>query len=115
MAGYLIDANLPRWFKPWTRPEYKFADDFGPGWTDTEIWSYADANDLTIVTKDTDFLHRAMATPNGPHVIHLRTGNLTMREFHRIIAPTWGEACHLSRKSRIVQIYRDRIEAVDLG
>jgi len=114
MPGYLIDANLPRWFKPWSGPEYQFVDDLGPNWSDTQIWQFAQTHDLTIVSKDADFSHRAMASRTGTPVIHIRTGNLTMREFHQIVAPIWGAACRLSRSSRLVQIYRDGIETVDL-
>lgn len=113
MPGYLIDANLPRWFKPWSTPGYTFADDFGPAWTDTDIWRHASENALTIVTKDADFIHRAMAAPAGPRIIHFRTGNLTMRQFHAIVAPIWDHVCGLSAVSRIVQIYRDRVETID--
>ncbi len=55
-----------------------------------------------------------MASRTGTPVIHIRTGNLTMREFHQIVAPIWDAACRLSRSSRLVQIYRDGIETVDL-
>ena len=113
MSGYLIDANLPRWFEPWSGPSYQFADDFGPHWSDTEVWNFAQDNDLTIVSKDSDFLHRAVATSNGPRLIHFRTGNLTMREFHQIVAPIWQGVCELSYECRIVLIFRDRIEAID--
>ena len=114
MPGYLIDANLPRWFKPWSTAEFQFVDDFGPSWSDTQIWQFASVQGLTIVSKDADFSHRAMASRTGVHVIHIRTGNLAIREFHKIITPIWDEACRLSLTSRLVQIYRDGIETVDL-
>ena len=115
MPGYLIDANLPRWFEPWSGPNYQFADDFAPSWSDTEVWSFAKQNDLTLVSKDTDFLLRAVAALVGPRLIHFRTGNLTMRSFHQIVTPIWDEVCQLSERARIVLIFRDRIETIEPG
>ena len=112
MPVYLIDANLPRWFKPWSGSEYVFADDFGPSWQDSEVWRYASLHKLTIVTKDADFLHRSIAAASPPRVIHFRTGNLTMRRFHEIVAPIWNEVCLLSAANPIVQVFPDRIEVV---
>ena len=83
MARYLIDANLPRWFSLWAGPDYEFVHDIGPTWSDTKIWQYAASEALTIVTKDADFSHRVLLTANGPSVIHIKVGNLTMAELHR--------------------------------
>ena len=86
MARYLIDANLPRYFAPWSGPDCQFAHDMGDGWSDTEAWMYAKSHGLTIVSKDADFTNRALAEPGGPKVIHMRVGNIGMKDFHRIVA-----------------------------
>ena len=86
----------------------------GPSWSDTQIWEFAGARGLTIVSKDADFSHRVMADRSGIHVIHIRTGNLSMRGYHAIIAPIWDEVCRLSGSCRLVQICKDGIETVDL-
>ena len=112
-AGYVIDANLPRWFEPWSGPGYVFAHDMGPSWSDTQLWDYATSGGFTIVSKDSDFAFRALATASGPRVIHFRTGNLTMRDFHQIVTPIWTEACRLSAACRLVYVYRDGLETVD--
>lgn len=112
MTGYLIDANLPRWFKPWSGPEHRFADDVGPSWSDTKLWDYAEQHGLTIVTKDADYAERALRTPSGPRIIHIRTGNMTMAGYHQIIAPAWQTICDASQRSRIVEVYRDRLELI---
>jgi len=113
MARYLIDANLPRWFSLWAGADYEFVHDFGATWSDSRIWQYASANTLTIVTKDADFSHRVLLTPSGPNVIHIRLGNLTIEELHRILSTTWAVVCAASARCRLVQVYCDRIESVE--
>ena len=43
--------------------------------TETEIWNYAKANSLTIVSKDTDFQQRSLLLGHPPKVVWLRVGN----------------------------------------
>ena len=43
--------------------------------SDTEVWKYAAANSLTLITKDEDFLQRA-SQPGAPvQVVWVRLGN----------------------------------------
>ncbi len=113
MARYLIDVNLPRWFSLWSGSDYEFMHDIGPAWTDSKIWEYAGANALTIVTKDADFSDRVLVNVNGPRVIHVRVGNLTIGDLHRYLASIWPDICRASESCRLVQVYRDRIEAIE--
>ncbi|MBM3528759.1 MAG: hypothetical protein FJX62_11760 [Alphaproteobacteria bacterium] len=113
MARYLIDANLPRWFSPWSGSDYEFIHDIGQAWTDSRIWQYAAANALTIVTKDADFSDRVLTSSSGPHVIHIRVGNLTIGDLHRYLSNVWTDVCLASENCRLVQVYRDRIEAIE--
>lgn len=112
MHGYLIDANLPRWFKPWSGVGFHFANDFGKDWSDSGLWDYAVAHGLTIVTRDADYAERALGTRSGPRIIHLRTGNLTMADYHIVLAPIWRPICQESAGHRIVEVYRDRLECI---
>jgi predicted nuclease of predicted toxin-antitoxin system len=43
--------------------------------TDQGVWEYAARNNLIIVSKDTDFQHRALLYGPPPKVIWLRIGN----------------------------------------
>ena len=113
MARYLIDANLPRWFSLWLGSDYEFVHDLGPAWSDTEIWNRAAANALTIVTKDADFSDRVLLSADGPRVIHIRVGNLTISDFHRYLSGIWSDVCPASEECRLVQVYRDRIESIE--
>jgi len=113
VARYLIDANLPRWFALWAGGDCEFVHDLGADWSDTQIWAYAAANGLTIVSKDADFSDRALLSAAGPRVIHIRVGNLTMGDFHTYLSGIWAEVCRASDACRLVQVYRDRIESID--
>jgi predicted nuclease of predicted toxin-antitoxin system len=113
MAGYLIDANLPRRLSLWSGSDYQFVHDIDPNWTDSRIWEYAAANALTIVTKDADFSDRALLSADGPRVIHIRVGNVTIGELHGYLSSIWTDVCQASDGCRLVQVYRDRIESID--
>lgn len=80
MAGFLIDVNLPYYFSAWRGPDYVHVRDLNNEWTDTQVWNHAQQEGLTIVTKDTDFSDRILLTAPPPRVIHIRCGNLRMRE-----------------------------------
>lgn len=113
MARYLIDVNLPRYFSIWSGEEFAFVADLDAKWTDTQIWQYASASLSTIVTKDADFSDRVLLSDGGPHVIHLRVGNMRMRDFHVLLSSVWKQVCSLSEKNRLVQVYPDRIECIE--
>jgi predicted nuclease of predicted toxin-antitoxin system len=112
MAKYLVDANLPRYFSAWASAEFVFVQDIDAAWTDTQIWQHAITETLTIITKDSDFSDRVMLSDSGPRVIHLRLGNMRMREFYIVVSGLWGEICRLSDQHRLVQVYLDRIECI---
>ena len=46
-------------------------------------------------------------------MIHIRLGNLKMREFHERISGIWDSVCELSARYRLVNVFRDRIEGID--
>ena len=48
-----------------------------------------------------------------PKVIHIRTGNLKMQEFFVFINGIWLEVCSLSERHKLVNVFRDRIEAIE--
>lgn len=43
--------------------------------SDSDIWAFAQAEDLLIVTKDSDFQQRALISGPPPKVIWIRLGN----------------------------------------
>lgn len=112
MVGYLIDANLPRWLDVWPENECIFVVDLDAAMSDDAIWSYAEQNTLTIVTKDADFADRVFILQGGPSVIHVRVGNMKLRQLDDFMSSAWADVCALSKQHRIVQVFADRIEAV---
>ena len=112
MARYLIDANLPRWFSLWSGGDCEFVHDLGASWSDSQIWAYADQHALTIVSKDADFSDRVLLREDGPKVIHVRVGNLTIGELRQHLSAVWPAVCHASDACRLVQVYNDRIESI---
>ena len=108
MGRYLIDVNLPYFFSLWHGPDYTHVKDLDDEWTDDQIWRYAKTGNLTIVSKDADFSPRALLE-SPPRVIHIRLGNLKMRDFHQRISAV----CELSARCRIVHVFVDRIEGIE--
>ncbi len=49
----------------------------------------------------------------GPHVIHLRIGNMKMRSLHGLLNRIWNEVSELSERHRLVQVYPGRIECIE--
>jgi predicted nuclease of predicted toxin-antitoxin system len=113
MARYVIDVNLPYYFGLWRGPDYIHLRDINDEWPDSQVWIYARQRDLTIVSKDADFSARALVEPPPPRVIHIRLGNLKMREFHERISAVWPAVCELSASYRLVNVFEDRIEGID--
>jgi predicted nuclease of predicted toxin-antitoxin system len=110
---FLIDANLPYRFTLWSGEDFQHMRDVGETWTDSQIWQYARSHQLIIVTKDTDFSDRIMVSNPPPRVVHIRLGNMRMRDFHGLISDLWPQIVALSAGNRLVRVYRDRIEAIE--
>lgn len=51
----------------------------------------------------------------GPSVIHFRFGNIRMRELHGLVSGQWPDICRLSDQHRLVKVYHDRMECIELG
>jgi len=60
MPQFLIDVILPYYFNLWNNDNYIHQKDIDDEAKDTEIWNYAKAQSLTIITKDSDFSNRIL-------------------------------------------------------
>lgn len=112
MAGFLIDANLPYRFSLWRGSEYRHVFDLDDAWSDVDIWEYAKREELTIVTKDTDFSALAMLSEPPPRVIQLRIGNMRIRDLHALLHRIWPEVSARSVSHRLLLVFPERIEGV---
>ncbi len=113
MPKYLIDVNLPYHFSLWKRDDYIHQKDINDEWTDAQIWDYAKENNLTIITKDSDFSNRIIFHQPPPKVIHIRFGNMRMNDFFLTISAMWKDVIALSEHHKLVNVFRDRIEAIE--
>ena len=113
MPRFLIDVNLPYYFGLWNTEDYIHQIDLGPAAKDQDIWMYAKANGLTIITKDSDFSAKVLLYGPPPKVIHIRIGNVTMSQFFEIMHAAWPDVLTLSASHRLVNVYADQIEAID--
>ncbi|MEM8967399.1 MAG: DUF5615 family PIN-like protein [Bacteroidota bacterium] len=113
MPKYLIDVNLPYYFSLWNHEKYVHQIDIDPRAKDKDIWQYAIDNHLIIITKDSDFSSRVLLTNPPPKVIHIRTGNINMKEFHELISRFWGEVEEMILSHRLVIVHKEYLEGVD--
>ena len=113
MKKYLIDANLPYYFSLWRDDIYEHVIDLDPHMKDSEIWTYAQKNRLTIITKDADFSDRILLHKPPPRVIHIRLGNMKMKTFYKIMCEIWDDVLTMSSTHKLVNVYVDRIEGID--
>ena len=112
MARFIVDVNLPRRFHVWAAGDFVFAHDFNPSWPDAAIWDYALANDLIIVTVDTDFHDRALIAAQCPKIVHFKLYNMRLKDWHPLVTRIWPQVVSLIGTHRMVIVYRDRIDAL---
>lgn len=112
MKGFLFDENLPINIQFSPLLPVAHVTDIGASLSDTEIWEYAKANDLAIVTKDADFSDRIIISEPPPRVVHLRFGNMRKREFHAFLNRVWPRIEMLIQTHKLVNVYHDTIESI---
>jgi len=112
MAKYLIDANLPYYFKLWNNPDFIHVKDLNDSWSDEIIWKYAMDKGLIILTKDADFSLKVLYKGAPPKVVHFKFGNMRMQEFHELIFRIWTDIETLLIENSLINIYIDRIESI---
>lgn len=112
MVRYLIDENLPYFFKLWDNDQFEHVFDIKNIKTDNEIWEYAKKNQLIIVTKDSDFSNRIMYSLPPPKVIHIRSGNLKIKQLHSLLMNIWKDIEIEVENHKLVNVFIDRIESI---
>lgn len=112
MPRYLVDVNLPLYFSLWNSPDFIHQRSINDEWTDEQIWDYAAKNGLTIISKDADFSHRVLLQNTPVHVIHIRIGNVQLRELFSLLSKNWDQILSLSEDHKLVTVFNDRIEAI---
>lgn len=111
MPKFIVDANLPYYFSLWKSEEFVHVKDLNDTLTDTQIWDYAKTNNLTIISKDSDFSNRILIK-EPPRVIHIKIGNLKIKELFQVLEKLWDEVLEFNSKYKLVNVFRDHIEGI---
>lgn len=112
MVKYIIDVNLPYYFSLWNSDEYIHQIDIDAQSEDATIWEYAKQHNLTIITKDSDFSNRILINEPPPKVIHIKFGNMKMKDFYQKINTIWVEVIAMSENHKLTNVYNDEIEGI---
>lgn len=112
MAKYLVDVNLPYYFSYWNSDEFIHLRDINDEMKDEEVWEFAKNNNLTIISKDSDFSNRIIVSNPPPKVIHIKIGNVGIKELYSICAFLWQDIMKMSQDCKLVNVFRDRIEGI---
>ena len=113
MPSYLIDINLPYYISLWNTDEYIHQRDLDPQASDATIWQYAKLRKLKIITKDRDYSDRILLSSPPPRIIHLRIGNLKLRDFYLFLNPDWKQVLKMSRTHKLVVVSKNSIEGIN--
>lgn len=110
---FLVDVNLPYYFSHWDKEEFIHQRDINAKLPDKDIWEYAKARNLTIITKDADFADRIINLKPPPKVIHFKTGNMQLKIFHDFISVHWNEISELNMSHKLVNVYHNSLEGIN--
>ena len=113
MVEFLVDANLPKYFRFWSSNKYLHVSDLGTDLLDSQIWTYARENHLTIISKDADFSSRIINTDPPPKVIHIKIGNMKIGELYSFINDRWEEILEMNALYKLVKAYPDKVLGID--
>jgi predicted nuclease of predicted toxin-antitoxin system len=112
MTKYLVDVNLPRYFKYFNSPDFEFVSDIDTRMSDQKIWDYACQKELIILTKDSDFYTRCILSTKHAKVIHFQFGNYTLDQLHQFFSRNWELIKQMIEKSTLVIVDEVEIRAV---
>lgn len=113
MPKFLIDENLPYFFDLWNNDDFVHVHDLQGISEDKDIWQYSKENNLVIVTKDADFSNKILYNNPPPKVIHLKIGNMRMKELHGFLNKIWPSILQELKNNKLVNVFPDRIESLN--
>ncbi len=112
MYRFLIDENLPYYFNLWNNKDCIHVHDLVDIKTDEDIWQFTRENNLVIITKDADFSNKILYNHPPPKVVHLKIGNMKMKEFHSFLNKVWPAILKELENSKLINVFPDRIESL---
>ncbi len=110
MVKYLIDENLPLFLPVWDSEKFTHVSRVPLIGLDSDIWEYALANELVILTKDSDFYYRYLSSKQFPKVVWIRTGNLRKKEFNLFLETIWMDVEQMLFYSSFIIINEEKIQ-----
>ena len=113
MHVFLIDVNLPYYFSLWNSEEYIHLKDIDQEWSDDKVWDYALENNLTIITKDSDFSKKILLKNPPPKIIHIKLGNMRQNELYLTLSKMWEDILDMNKKYKLVNVYKTGIEGIN--
>ena len=48
-----------------------------------------------------------------PRVIHIKLGNMRIKDFHQLISEIWKDVLVMSDDFKLIRVYSKRIEGID--
>ncbi len=109
---FLVDVNLPNRFSYFNNDSFEFVIEIDRYMPDTDIWKYAIDNQLVILTKDTDFYHRALMSNKRPKVIHFKLGNHSLKQLHDYFSINWSALLSAIQNHDLIVAYSDSFECI---
>jgi len=103
----LLDQNLPRQLAGALQASFPGTSHVWPlglaEASDDDVWEYAAKQGFAIVSKDTDFIHRALLCGHPPKVVCLQVGNCPTGTVRTLV---------LSRRLEIQDFLNDPVESL---
>jgi predicted nuclease of predicted toxin-antitoxin system len=109
---FLVDVNLPKYFSYFESSQFIHVVDIDDEMTDSSVWDYALSNNLIILTKDTDFYHRSVASKIKPKVVYFQLGNMTIKTMHDYFERNWLLILNTIRENYLIIVTAEEIEVV---
>jgi predicted nuclease of predicted toxin-antitoxin system len=113
MHKFVIDVNLPGGVAPFANESCIHVSEMDKRMPDNEVWNFAREHGYTIITKDSDFSNRILLVGPPPKVIHIRFGNLRLKDFIPLMTSLWPEIIEMHNDYKLVNVYKGWIEGIN--
>lgn len=113
MHTFVIDVNLPNGVPPFDNEQCIHVSEMNNCMPDNEIWDLAKKHGYTIISKDADFSNRILLVDPPPKVIHIRFGNLRLKDFIPLMTALWPEILEMHKDYKLVNVYKGWIEGIN--
>lgn len=112
MSKFLVDVNLPKYFSFFNQENFEFVADLDLSMSDEDIWEYAKKNSRVILTKDSDFYHKALATEANVKVVHFQLGNTTLQDLHQYFKQHWETIVSMLVEGQLILAEKEKISII---